>query len=223
MADLSQDMFASAPALADSFKEIIEAVYTGLVVVQDGRRGVGAGILWSRDGLVVTNNHVVGRSRQVLVQLEDGTSRTGRLIARRREVDLALVQLEPGEYVPARIGDSQSLRVGELVLAVGHPWGQPGYVTMGVVSALSLAVDRAGQPTVPIIRSDAALAPGNSGGPLVNARGEVVGINTMIIGGDQGVSIPSHMAVEFVAASLTENGLGRPARSARRNGKGRVI
>lgn len=223
MAGLSQEFFAAAPALADSFEQILDPVYAGLVVVQDGRRGVGAGILWSPDGLVVTNNHVIGRSQQVLVQLGDGTSRTGRLVSRRPEADLALLKLEPGKYTPVRIGDSQALRVGELVLAVGHPWGQPGYVTMGVVSALSQAVDREGRPSVPIIRSDAALAPGNSGGPLVNVRGEVVGINTMIVGGDQGVSIPSHVAVDFVTAALSQNGSGQPAPAGRRNGKGRMI
>ena len=89
---------------------------------------------------------------------------------------------------------------------------------MGVVSALSQAVDREGKPIVPIIRSDAALAPGNSGGPLVNAHGEVVGINTMIIGGDQGVSIPSHVADEFVKAALAENETGWSAPSGQRNG-----
>lgn len=223
MAGIPQEFFTTRPALAGSFEQILDAVYTGLVIVQDGRRGVGAGILWSQDGLVVTNNHVIGRSQQVLVQLGDGNSRTGRLIARRPEADLALLKLEPGKYHPVSIGDSQSLRVGELVLAVGHPWGQPGYVTMGIVSALSHAVDRDGRPSVPIIRSDAALAPGNSGGPLVNAQGAVVGINTMIIGGDQGVSIPSHVADEFVKAALAENETGWSAPSGQRNGKGRMI
>jgi serine protease Do len=131
-----------------------------------------------------------------------------------------LLRLEPGEYSPAWIGDSHSLRVGELVLAVGHPWGQPGYVTLGIVSALGHAVGRDGQPAVPIIRSDAALAPGNSVGPLVNAMGAVVGINTMIIGGDQGVAIPAHVAADFVAQSLAAEAPAEP----RHNGRqGRLI
>lgn len=193
------------PQLADSFAQLLERVYPGLVIVQDGRRGAGAGILWDRSGLVVTNNHVVGRSRQLMVQLADGSSRSARLLARQPEADLALLQLDPGEYQPAWIGDSQSLRIGQLVLAVGHPWGQPGYVTLGIVSALGQAVGRDGRPTVPIIRSDAALAPGNSGGPLVDATGAVVGINTMIVGGDQGVAIPSHVATDFVTRALAKS------------------
>jgi serine protease Do len=95
------------------------------------------------------------------------------------------------------IADSRALKVGQLVFAVGHPWGQPGVVTLGIVSALYNATTQKGTQ-VPIIRSDSLLAPGNSGGPLVNAVGGVVGINTMIVGGDQGVSLPSHLAQIFV-------------------------
>jgi serine protease Do len=196
------DKFVVAPELVASFEQVLDKVYPGLVIVQNGRQGIGAGIIWRRDGLVITNNHVVGRSRRVLLRLSNGTEHTGHLLARRPEVDLALLQMDPGEYTPALIGDSLALRVGELVLAVGHPWGLPGYTTMGIVSALSYTVGQAGQRGVPIIRSDAALAPGNSGGPLVNVMGAVVGINTMIVGGDQGVSIPSHIALSFIEATL---------------------
>lgn len=217
---ISSGLESHLTVLMDSFEQVLEQVYPGLVIIQDGRRGSGAGIIWDRSGLVVTNNHVVGRSRRLLVQLADGGGRSARLVARRPEADLALLRLEPGEYQPARIGDSQRLQVGELVLAVGHPWGHPGYVTMGVVSALGHAVGRDGQPAVPIIRSDAALAPGNSGGPLVDARGAVVGINTMIIGGDQGVAIPGHVASEFVAQALAN--VDSPGANGR-NGHGRLI
>ncbi len=205
-----------APDLADSFTQVLESVYPGLVIVHNGRQGVGAGIIWSRDGLVLTNNHVVGRSRELGIQLADGPEQVGQLVARRPEADLALLRLPQGVYPAASIGDSLSLRVGEIVLAVGHPWGQPGYVTMGIVSTLGTAVDRDGKASIPIIRSDAPLAPGNSGGPLVNALGEVVGINTMIIGGDQGVAIPIHVAAEFIQATLAQ-----PPRSG--NGRGSVI
>jgi serine protease Do len=203
----------AGPTLSDSFEEMLEQVYPALVIVQNGRYGAGAGILWHPDGLVLTNNHVIGRSSQVTIRFADGPEQTARLIARRPEADLALLRLEPGEYPAARLGDSQALRVGELVLAVGHPWGQPGYVTLGVVSALGYAEGQDGKPGIPIIRSDAALAPGNSGGPLVNAAGEVVGINTMIVGGDQGVAVPSHIAAAFVEQA-------RAADHSNGNGKG---
>jgi serine protease Do len=89
------------------------------------------------------------------------------------------------------------VKVGQLVFAVGHPWGQLGVVTAGIISALSTAKGRDGRE-IPVLRTDATLAPGNSGGPLVNAVGGVVGINTMIVGGDQGVAIPSYLATSFI-------------------------
>jgi serine protease Do len=98
------------------------------------------------------------------------------------------------------VADSHDLKVGQLVFAVGHPWGQPGVVTMGIISALIKAVTKKGKQ-FPVIRSDSLLAPGNSGGPLINAAGGVIGINTMIIGGDQGVAIPSHLAQALIEES----------------------
>ena len=103
------------------------------------------------------------------------------------------------------IGDSTNVRVGELVFAIGHPWGQRASVSAGVISHLTNAQTRGKRGVIPIIRTDARLAPGNSGGPLVNHAGEVIGINTMIVGGDQGVAIPSAVAKEFIIASKVDN------------------
>ncbi|HJS20369.1 MAG TPA: trypsin-like peptidase domain-containing protein, partial [Anaerolineales bacterium] len=95
-------------------------------------------------------------------------------------------------------------RIGEMVFAFGHPWGQRNSVTRGIVSALVSAQNRRGD-TIPIVRSDAPLAPGNSGGPLVNAKGEFVGINAMIVGGDQSVSIATSIAIDFVKKAIAKN------------------
>jgi serine protease Do len=138
------------------------------------------------------------------VTLEDGSQHPARLLAEKPEVDLAALRIQAAGLPAAWIADGRSLRPGQMVLAVGHPWGQPGFVTLGIISALEQTVARDGQPGVPIIRSDVKLAPGNSGGPLVNAAGAVVGINTMIIGGDQGVAIPSHVAHSFILSALGE-------------------
>jgi serine protease Do len=99
------------------------------------------------------------------------------------------------------ITDTRDLKVGQFVFAVGHPWGQIGYVTMGIISAITSATTH-DKREVPIIRTDVALAPGNSGGPLVNVVGGVIGINTMIVGGDQGVAIPSQVANSFLEQLL---------------------
>jgi serine protease Do len=181
--------------------DLVQRVHRFMVVVQNGGQGAGAGIVWRQDGIILTNNHVIQR-RQPMVSLTSGEEYRAELIDRDPEIDLALLRIETRNLPPALVSDSRNLRIGELVLAVGHPWGQRGVATMGVISGLGKAETTGPRKTVPIIRSDVLLAPGNSGGPLVNAGGGVVGINTMIVGGDQGVAIPSHLASVFVEEAL---------------------
>ncbi len=182
------------------------AVARPSVVAVFGRRhGAGAGILWSADGLVVTNRHVVSRRMGTArILLADERQLEAKLIATDDEVDLALLRVNAQNLPAASIGDSSKLRVGEMVFTLGHPWGQRNAASFGIVSQLGKAETRGERGSIPVIRTDARLAPGNSGGPLINAAGEVVGINTMIIGGDQGIAIPSSVAVEFVAQHSKE-------------------
>jgi serine protease Do len=148
---------------------------------------------------------VVAHARGGLhVTLTDGRSFSARLAARNPRLDLALLQIEAAVLPAATLGDSHKLRVGELVFAIGHPWGQPWVVTAGIVSALGEVPVRDDGATATYIRSDVRLAPGNSGGPLLNARGEVIGINAMIFGGDLAVAIPSHVAAEWLALQPRE-------------------
>lgn len=175
--------------------ELVQQVLPALVVVRGHRFGAGSGIVWDSNGLILTNNHVVGR-RTSIVLLQDDREYESRLVARDPDADLALLSIDAAGLTPLRPA-SVSPRVGEMVFAFGHPWGQRNTVTRGIVSALVTAQNRRGE-TLPIVRSDAPLAPGNSGGPLVNAMGEVIGINAMIVGGDQSVSIASSVAVNFV-------------------------
>ncbi len=189
--------------LTQALADVVQRIQRSLVLVSDGRRGSGAGVIWRREGYILTNNHVVARG-QVWVKLPHGPEVTAQLIARAPEMDLALLKVATHDLTPAPIADSRNLRVGQIVLALGHPWGQPGVVTAGILSGLGSAVTRGRHGTVPILRSDVPLAPGNSGGPLVNITGGVIGINTMIIGGDLSVAIPSHIAEQFVAQALAE-------------------
>jgi serine protease Do len=175
--------------------ELVQRVMPALVIVRGHRFGAGAGIVWDANGLILTNNHVVGR-RTPSVILQDDREYESRLIARDPDVDLALLSIDATDLTPLQPA-AASPRVGEMVFAFGHPWGQRNTMTRGIVSALVSVQDRRGE-TLPVVRSDAPLAPGNSGGPLVNAKGEVVGINAMIIGGDQSVSIAASVAKEFV-------------------------
>jgi len=181
--------------------ELVEQVMPSLVIVRGHRFGAGAGIVWDANGLILTNNHVVGKRAPIVVLQNDGEYES-RLLARDPDVDLALLSIEATHLTPLRPA-SVSPRVGELVFAFGHPWGQRNTVTRGIVSALAFAQNRHGD-TLPIVRSDVPLAPGNSGGPLVNAYGQVVGINAMIVGGDQSVSIAVSVANDFVNKVLVK-------------------
>jgi len=179
--------------------ELVQQVLPSLVVVRGHRFGAGAGIVWDANGLILTNNHVVGR-RLPIVVLQNDQEYESRLLARDPDVDLALLSIDATDLTPLK-PVSVSPRVGEMVFAFGHPWGQRNAVTRGIVSALVSAQNRRGDK-LPVIRSDAPLAPGNSGGPLVNASGEVIGINAMIVGGDQSVSIAASVARDFVNKTL---------------------
>ncbi|UCD43442.1 MAG: trypsin-like peptidase domain-containing protein [Chloroflexota bacterium] len=192
--------------LTDSLADLCQRVNQSLVVVQNGRSGAGAGVIWRSGGIVVTNYHVIHRGRP-RVSLLDGNEFTTSVHAKAKHIDLAVLKLEIPETersaLPiAEIADSRNLRVGQIALALGHPWGQLGSVSMGVITSLGRVPLRWRKGAVDLIRTDAGLAPGNSGGPLIDASGAVMGINTMIVGGDQGIAVPSHVINEFVDEAL---------------------
>jgi serine protease Do len=187
----------SISELSGAAADTLERVRRSLVQVRNGHMGAGGGIIWSADGWILTNNHVLGRpGGSHRVYLADGSEYEAAELGRDPDVDLAMLKIDAQGLIAAEIAAADDLHVGQLAFAVGHPWGQPGYVTGGIVSSLTEASTRRGAK-IPVIRTDVALAPGNSGGPLVNAAGEVIGINTMIIGGDQGVAVPIRVAIAF--------------------------
>lgn len=194
---------SSSVPLPDVFSaelvELFTAVQPGIVQVQVSERGGGTGIIWQSDGRIITNNHVVARaSRDVQVVLPDGRTFAAKVLHRNPQLDLALLSIE-GEHLHAlSVGDSSALRVGEWVFAIGHPWGQRWALTAGIVSTKS-SVQLASDLTTEYIKSDVRLAPGNSGGPLLNADGQVVGVNAMIFGGDLSVAIPSNVVSAWLA------------------------
>jgi serine protease Do len=197
---------------------MIEAVLPGVVQVQGrrrnprrGRRGAGAGFLWSPDGTVMTNHHVVaGSGGKVEVVLANDRSFDAEVIGGSRRLDLAMLRLRNAaveDQPTLPVGDSDALRVGELVFAVGHPWGRRGAVTAGIVSVLGSIGGPFGRTRY--VQSDAYLAPGNSGGPLVNARGEVVGVNAMVSGG-LALAIPSNTVGAWATGGLRAGRRSRP-------------
>jgi serine protease Do len=198
MAEVSGD---SSAALAGV--RMIEDAQRSVVQVRSSGRGIGAGVIWPGDGLVLTNHHVIsGRRRRgnIRVALHDGRTLDADVVKSGRDLDLALLRLEGdhGDLPAAPVGDSDALRVGELVYAIGHPWGSVGAVSAGVVGGVGELRGPGRGFSARYVRSDVALAPGNSGGPLLNARGEVVAINAMIFG-LMALSIPSKAAKAWVA------------------------
>jgi len=162
-------------------------------------QGVGTGCIISQDGYILTNNHVVEGADQIKVKRSDGKEFDGRIIGRDPKTDLALVKIDGGsDLKPLKLGDSEALKVGNWVVAVGSPFGLEQTVTAGIVSAKGRVIGSG--PYDNFIQTDASINPGNSGGPLINMQAEVVGINTAIIASGQGIgfAIPINMAKEIV-------------------------
>ena len=178
------------------------------VVRVDVRRGGGSGVLFTPDGFVLTNCHVVERRGPVRVTLPDGRTEAAEIIGSDGITDLAVLRIAGSNLPWARLADSKHIRVGQVAIAIGNPFGFDHSVTSGVVSALGRSLrSRSGRMMEDIIQTDAALNPGNSGGPLVATTGEVIGINTATIMSAQGLcfAIASN-TVRFVASRLMRDG-----------------
>jgi len=189
--------FPSIPRLPDEFYQ----------------EGQGSGFVWDQEGHIVTNNHVVEGADDVEVVFWDDTAVEGKVVGTDPDSDLAVVEVDlPAEELhPVELGDSDELRVGQLAIAIGNPFGQAGTMTRGIISALGRTFRSGGSPfAIPeMIQTDAAINPGNSGGPLLDSQGRVIGINTLILsrsGSSAGVgfAIPINMAKRVVPVLIEE-------------------
>jgi serine protease Do len=177
-------------------EELAKRLAPSVVEVRAGS-GIGAGTIWQSDGLIVTNDHVVPYDRAE-IGLADGRSAIGQVVARDSRNDLAVIGIGLNG-LPAVDARLIQVRPGELVMAIGHPFGVRYAVALGIVSATMGAVDGFERP---LIRADVSIGPGNSGGPLVDALGQVVGINAMV-GGGLALAVPSTLAEGLVRAVLS--------------------
>jgi S1-C subfamily serine protease len=210
-------------AYSDAVTTVADRVGPAVVRVErppekgrDGRMsgGMGSGVVISPDGLVLTNSHVVDGARELRLTDSEGRTMEARLIGEDPDTDLALVRAGAARNLPsATLGDSKRLRRGQLAVAIGNPLGFESTVTAGVISALGRSLRaRTGRLIEDVIQTDAALNPGNSGGPLVSSRGEVIGINTAVIAGAQGIcfAVASNTA-QYVLSEIIQHGRVRRA------------
>jgi S1-C subfamily serine protease len=208
--------------LLDAYSEAVSTVVdrVGAAVVRidvsrgKQRGGTGSGVIVSPDGLVLTNSHVVSGQKQIMVRTVEGTEVRARIIGDDPDTDLALARLdEAADVVHARLGDSKQLRRGQIAIAIGNPLGFESTVTAGVISALGRSLRaQNGRMIDDVVQTDAALNPGNSGGALVSSLGEVIGINTAMINGAQGIcfAVASNTA-RHVLGELVKHGRVRRA------------
>jgi serine protease Do len=183
-------------AIASELAAMAEQLRQSTVQVRSRRSGGGSGVIWRSDGLIITNAHVLANEHPT-IELSDGRVIDAVVIQQDPQRDLAALQVEATDLPAITIGDSDALRAGELVLAVGNPFGVAGALTTGIIHALE-ATDVSNHQRW--VMADVRLAPGNSGGPLVNARGQAIGINTMIVGG-LALAIPSKVVERFLRSN----------------------
>lgn len=212
MGEAAHDLYGDNDALlldaySRSVSDAVDLVGPAVARIEHvgNKAGHGSGFVISPDGLVVTNSHVVGSARTVRVTMPDGGSTEGRVLGSDPDTDIALVRADGRFASVARLGDSKTLRRGQIAIAIGNPLGFEWTVTAGVVSALGRSMRSAtGRLIDDVIQTDAALNPGNSGGPLVASNGEVIGVNTGIIVGAQGIAFAvasntaSHVVSEII-------------------------
>ena len=189
--------------------DVVDKARQSLVQVHTGRRGAGSGTIWHRDGLIVTNAHVVsdsghrhGQKGELRVTLPDGTTLPARLLARDEGRDVAALLVEAKELTPIELGTSRDLQPGRWVLAVGYHWGVAGAATAGIVIGTGEDLPGTPSPAQEWIAVSLELRPGHSGGPLVDVQGRLVGVNTMMAGPEVGMAVPVHVVKEFLRREL---------------------
>jgi serine protease Do len=203
MASVASALSGGSGPVADELTVTAALLQRSTVQVRVGRMGGGSGVIWQPDGLVVTNAHVA-RGPRAQVELSDGRTFDAEVVAHDARRDLAALRFQATDLPAATMGDSDTLRVAQVVAAVGNPLGLTGALTLGIIHAIAPAEGRGRQSWV---QADVHLAPGNSGGPLANVQGRVIGINSMV-SGSLGLAVPSNAVQRFLGVDGARPRLG---------------
>ena len=205
-------------SLIDIFEKSEESIVQVSVLRGESDGGMGSGFVYSDEGYVITNQHVVQNAEKVMITFLDGEAYIGNVVGSDRDLDIAVVKVEPtNTYLqPIKIGDSSELKVGEKIAAIGNPFGLSGSMTSGIVSQMGRLLPQETGYSIPdVIQTDAAINPGNSGGPLINMKGEVVGINTAIQSATGefsgiGFAVPSNTVKKVVPVLIQDGEFKHP-------------
>ena len=205
-------------SLIDIFEKSEESIVQVSVLRGESDGGMGSGFVYSDEGYVITNQHVVQDAEKVMITFLDGESYIGNVVGSDRDLDIAVVKVQPtNTYLqPIKIGDSSELKVGEKIAAIGNPFGLSGSMTSGIVSQMGRLLPQETGYSIPdVIQTDAAINPGNSGGPLINMKGEVVGINTAIQSATGefsgiGFAVPSNTVKKVVPVLIQDGEFKHP-------------
>jgi S1-C subfamily serine protease len=206
--DESERLLDAYSAAVVGAAEKVGPAVAHLEVELNGRRGSGSGFAFTPDGLLLTNSHVVHGARGIRATFADGLSRDADIVGEDPDTDIAVIRIGGNALPAVALGSSRAVRVGQLAIAIGNPYGFQHTVTAGVVSALGRSLRaQTGRLIDDVLQTDAALNPGNSGGPLVDSRGEVIGVNTAIIPGAQGICFATAIdTVKWVVLQLLREG-----------------
>jgi S1-C subfamily serine protease len=214
MEEKKESSEASLQGFNDAITKLVEDVTPSVVNIAvriraaDGSlsEGVGSGVIFSEDGYIITNNHVVGQAEEIIVRTNEGKEYVAKLVGKNEDTDIAVIKIDENNLKKASFTSIKNVKVGEIVIAVGSPFAIEQTVTMGVVSAKGreIAVSNDTLPMVDLIQTDTAINPGNSGGPLINIAGQVIGINTLIYspsGTSAGIgfAIPSDTSINIAS------------------------